>query len=297
MKKSRPVIETRNGTPTEEGAGVRLRRVFGFTAPETFDPFLLFDDFRSDTPAEYVAGFPWHPHRGIETITYVTAGTVEHGDSLGNKGAIGTGDVQWMTAGGGIVHQEMPKGDARGRMHGFQLWANLPAREKMGEPRYRGILAAEIPTVRFGDDAIARVISGTMLGVRGPVTEVAVDPLYLDVELGQGAEVRIPVPETHNAFAYATGGSGTFGDAGRVFADRELARFGAGDHVVAQAGEAGFRFLLAAGVPLREPIAWRGPIVMNTQAQLDEAFREYRAGTFLKHAKGTPSGAGAPKRP
>lgn len=286
MNRVRPVLATLRGRPIEEGAGVRLRRVFGFTAPETFDPYLLFDDFRGDDPADYIAGFPWHPHRGIETITYVTAGTVEHGDSLGNGGVIGPGDVQWMSAGSGIVHQEMPKGDARGRMHGFQLWANLARKEKMSEPRYREIKAAEIPVARPAPGVVARVVCGRLFGAEGPVREVGVDPLYADIEVAQGGRVTIPVPAGRSAFAYVFEGRGRFGGGEEEHADRDLARFGPGDEVTVEASEPGMRFLLVAGRPLGEPVAWRGPIVMNTKEELDLAFREYREGTFLKHGRG-----------
>jgi redox-sensitive bicupin YhaK (pirin superfamily) len=262
-----------------EGAGVHLHRAFGFGNTSDFDPFLLLDDFRSDTPEEYLAGFPWHPHRGIETITYVLAGTVEHGDSIGNRGVIGTGDIQWMTAGSGIIHQEMPQGDAAGRMYGFQLWANLPASLKMTAPRYQGVLAADVPLVRDNDGMEVRIVCGRFGNTAGPVEGVAADPTYLDVSIPAGITKTFPVDAAHNAFAYVFSGSGEFG----VHADnRCLVLFDGGDEVTVQAGTQGVRFLLVAGKPLHEPVAWNGPIVMNTQSELRQAFRELEEGTFLR---------------
>jgi quercetin 2,3-dioxygenase len=288
----RPIKRLSQSRPTLEGAGVHLRRAFGFGDTTEHDPFLLLDDFRSDVPEHYRAGFPWHPHRGIETITYVLAGSVEHGDSLGNRGSIGPGDVQWMTAGGGIVHQEMPQGDAEGRMYGFQLWANLPAALKMAAPRYQDIKAADIPEARDGGGTRARVICGTLWGTTGPVTGVAADPIYLDVTVAARGHAAIPAPASRQAFAYVFDGSGGFGEAGDPVANRTLVLFGDGDEVVAHAGDDGLRFLLCAGKPLREPVAWRGPIVMNTQEELELAFRELHEGTFLKGG----NGAGQPER-
>jgi redox-sensitive bicupin YhaK (pirin superfamily) len=283
-----------------EGAGVQLRRAFGFGNTSEFDPFLLLDDFRNDNPEAYLAGFPWHPHRGIETITYVLAGTVEHGDSLGNRGRMGAGDVQWMTAGRGILHQEMPKGDQQGRMHGFQLWSNLPSSLKMTAPRYQDITAAEIPEVTDDDGTKVRVVVGDFWGKKGPVDGVAADPRYLDVSVPPGQRKRLAIDRTLNAFAYVFAGSGTFRDASQPrgvlteevgvdapprleeTGNRSLVLFDRGDEIVVQAGDEGIRFLLVSGKPLEEPVAWRGPIVMNTQEQLQQAYSELRAGTFIK---------------
>ncbi len=288
----RPVKRVIPATPTREGAGVHLRRAFGFSNTSDFDPFLLLNDFRNDNPAHYSAGFPWHPHRGIETITYVLAGTVEHGDSLGNRGAIAAGDVQWMTAGSGIVHQEMPKGDPQGRMHGFQLWANLPACLKMTAPRYQEMKAAEIPVVTEDDGAQASIICGRFWGARGPVDGIAADPMYLDISIPPGKRRTLPIETTRHAFAYIFEGSGVFGNAstpqpvrleggGVEAGNRSLVLFDRGDEVTVESGESGIRFLLVSGQPLEEPVAWRGPIVMNTQEQLRQAFDELEKGTFL----------------
>jgi quercetin 2,3-dioxygenase len=298
----RPVKRIAKSTPTMEGAGVKLHRAFGFGTTSEFDPFLLFDDFRNDRPADYQAGFPWHPHRGIETITYVLAGTVEHGDSLGNKGKMGAGDVQWMTAGSGIMHQEMPKGDDRGRMHGFQLWANLPSSLKMTAPRYQDIRAAVIPEVTDDDGTRVRVITGDFWGKKGPVEGVAADPRYLDVFVPPGKRKTLPVEVGRHAFAYVFEGSGTFSGTSQPFGvlteketpagetlvreqtgNRSLVVFDAGDEVTVQAGEEGIRFLLVSGKPIEEPVAWYGPIVMNTQTELEQAVSELRSGTFIKH--------------
>ncbi len=286
--------------PTLEGAGVRLARAFGFEDPTEFDPFLLLDDFRNDRPEDYLAGFPWHPHRGIETITYVLSGTVEHGDSLGNHDHIGPGDIQWMTAGSGIVHQEMPKGDDQGRMHGFQLWANLPSSLKMTAPRYQGIRAADIPTVIDDDGSLARVVCGQFWGKRGPVDGIAADPVYVDLSIPAGQRKVIPIETTRHAFAYVFEGSGTFRDASQpqrmptdwvggagpsdatAAENRSLILFDRGDEIIVQAGEKGIRFLLVSGQPLREPVAWQGPIVMNTQEELQQASEDLQQGTFLK---------------
>jgi redox-sensitive bicupin YhaK (pirin superfamily) len=296
----RPVKRLAKSKPTMEGAGVRLRRAFGFGATADYDPFLLLDDFRNERPEDYLAGFPWHPHRGIETITYVLAGTVEHGDSMGNRGVIGTGDVQWMTAGSGIIHQEMPKGDADGRMHGFQLWANLPASLKMTEPRYQEIPAKDIPLATDDDGTQARIVCGSLWGKRGPVDQVAIEPTYLDVSVPPGKRRSLPVETTRHAFAYVFAGDGKFCNAGEPLSvptepagwadskppaaadDRTLVLFDRGDEVSVQAGERGIRFLLVSGKPLAEPVAWYGPIVMNTQEQLKQAFAELERGTFLK---------------
>ena len=278
----RSVKRTAKSKPTIEGAGVHLRRAFGFGEPSEFDPFLLLDDFRSDSPAEYLAGFPWHPHRGIETVTYVLAGTVEHGDSMGNSGVIGAGDVQWMTAGSGIIHQEMPKGDEAGRMHGFQLWANLPATLKMTAPRYQEVKAADIPEVKEANGVNVRIVCGEYSGVKGPVSSIAAEPVYLDVYVPPGLQKIIAVDPSRNAFAYVFAGEGKFGDSSGA-ENRSLVRFGDGDEVAVQAGGDGIRFLLVSGRPLREPVAWQGPIVMNTREELRQAFEELDNGTFLKH--------------
>ncbi len=290
--------------PTVEGAGVRLKRVFGNHEVPQLDPFLLLDDFRSNDPAEYVRGFPWHPHRGIETITYVLAGDVEHGDSLGNRGVISSGDVQWMTAGSGIIHQEMPKGDREGRMWGFQLWANLPARHKMMDPRYREVKRDDIPEATTAEGATVRVVCGEVAGVRGPVREIVTEPEYLDVSIPARSSFRHPVKAGHTVFAYVFEGEGYFDperdpyareDVGEsyfdmerpcVCGDRTVVLYGPGDTVAVSTEERPVRFLLVSGRPLGEPIAWYGPIVMNTQAELRVAFREYEQGTFVKHARG-----------
>ena len=296
----RPVKRIVKSTPTMEGAGVKLHRAFGFGETSELDPFLLLDDFRNDVPADYLAGFPWHPHRGIETITYVLAGSVEHGDSMGNQGSIGAGDVQWMTAGSGIIHQEMPKGDQAGQMHGFQLWANLPSSLKMMEPRYQEVKSADIPVVTDDDGTQARIVCGTFWGKSGPVIGVAADPLYLDITVPPGKRKALPIETTRHAFAYVFSGSGKFCNASAPLVvptegvkwldttppseadNRSLVLFDQGDEVVVQAGEDGIRFLLVSGKPLEEPVAWYGPIVMNTQEELQQAFEELREGTFLK---------------
>lgn len=268
--------------PTIEGAGVHLHRVFGFAEVPRFDPFLMLDDFRSDTPEHYRRGFPWHPHRGIETITYVTRGKVEHGDSLGNRGVIASGDVQWMTAGSGIIHQEMPKGDPDGRMHGFQLWANLPAAQKMMAPRYRGIRAEEIPEVALEDGVTVRVIAGSIGGARGPVDDIVIDPEYFDCLVPAGRTFVHRTQPGYTAFIYVIDGSGI--TVGEPLENGTLVLFDEGNHLsVSAATDRPLRFLLLTGKPLREPVAWRGPIVMNTTDEVELAFREYQAGTFIKH--------------
>jgi len=299
----RPIKRITQSTPTMEGAGVKLRRAFGFGETAETDPFLLLDDFRNDRPQDYLAGFPWHPHRGIETITYVLSGTVEHGDSLGNRGILGSGDVQWMTAGRGIMHQEMPQGDQQGRMHGFQLWANLPSSLKMTAPRYQDIKHAEIPDVVDDDGTRVRVVCGEFWGKRGPVEGVAADPHYLDVFVPPGLRKTLKVETERHAFAYVFEGSGSFRAASQpqgvltehqvdgndvvvreTVGDRSLVLFDSGDEVTVQAGEQGIRFLLVSGKPIQEPVAWYGPIVMNTQAELKQAVAELREGTFIKRA-------------
>jgi redox-sensitive bicupin YhaK (pirin superfamily) len=301
LRAVKQILETK---PTMEGAGVKLQRAFGFGKTKEFDPFLLLDDFRNENPADYLAGFPWHPHRGIETITYVLAGEVEHGDSLGNKGKMTSGDVQWMTAGRGILHQEMPRGDANGRMHGFQLWANLPAAHKMTDPRYQDIPSKAIPEVTEDDGTHARIICGEFWGKRGPVegiaTESSVAASYVDISVPPGKRRRIKVETTRNAFAYVFAGAGTFRDASAPQAvltesgvdpnaqpvydakNHSLVLFDRGDEIVVQAGPEGIRFLLVSGKPLEEPVAWYGPIVMNTQAELNQAVHELQTGKFIR---------------
>src|SRR6185436_18407494 len=271
----RPIREIIETQPTMEGAGVRLRRAFGFGKTSEFDPFLLLDDFRNDNPADYLAGFPWHPHRGIETITYVLAGSVEHGDSLGNKGKMTAGDVQWMTAGSGILHQEMPKGDPQGRMHGFQLWSNLPSSLKMTKPRYQDIAAKDVTEITDDDGTHVRVICGEFWVKKGPVEGVAAEPRYLDVFVPPGRLKRLEVDRSQHAFAYVFAGSGVFRDASQPQSvlneltggmergspetgNRSLVLFDAGDEVTVQAGEQGIRFLLVSGKPIEEPVAWYG---------------------------------------
>ncbi|WP_417626425.1 pirin family protein [Pararhodobacter aggregans] len=312
----RPVTKTVKAQPTMEGAGVHLHRAFGFGDPDESDPFLLLDDFRNDSPALYKRGFPWHPHRGIETITYVLEGTVEHSDSLGNKGKLGPGSVQWMTAGRGILHQEMPLGNAKGQMHGFQLWANLPASLKMTKPRYQDVQGSEIETVVDDDGTSVRVITGKFWGKRGPVDGIAADPLYLDVSVPPNTRKVLPVDTYANTFAYVFAGGGLFRDAshpegvlvekefdGRelnlrdMTGNRTLVRFGTGNEIVVNSGPEGIRFLLVSGQPIREPVAWHGPIVMNTRAELEKAFRELNNGTFIRQPGSDNRGGGRNDRP
>lgn len=281
--KNRKVHTIIKSKPTLEGAGVHLKRAFGFAEAPRFDPFLMLDDFRSDNPGHYLKGFPWHPHRGIETITYMLGGLVEHGDSMGNKGVIHTGDVQWMTAGSGIIHQEMPKGDDKGYMGGFQLWANLPASHKMMHPRYRDVKSHQIPDVSPGPGINVRIICGEISGVRGPVTDIITEPEYLDVMLEANARYRHPVKTGFTALAYVMDGDAAFGDDSRRIEQGILAVLTDGDVISAKAGSEGGRFLLFTGKPIGEPVAWQGPIVMNTQQELSLAFEEYANGTFIKH--------------
>jgi hypothetical protein len=299
----RPVVETTKAKPAMEGAGVHLHRVFGFGDTTQTDPFLMMDDFRNDVPAHYERGFPWHPHRGIETITYVLEGEVAHGDSLGNNGVLGAGSVQWMTAGSGILHQEMPKGNAAGQMHGFQLWANLPSALKMTEPRYQDISGNDVPQIIDDDGTVVKIITGNFWGKAGPVDGIAADPLFLDVSIPPNGRKTLPVDTRANAFAYVFAGQGNFVDASMpvgvrvekevagqelnirdMTGNRTLVRFGNGDDVTVQAGPDGVRFLLIAGRPLQEPVAWHGPIVMNTQAELQQAMRDLQNGSFIKAA-------------
>jgi len=297
----RPVKHESIAQPHLEGAGVHLQRAFGFGDPALTDPFLMFDDFRNEREENYVKGFPWHPHRGIETITYVLAGSVEHGDSLGNKGILGAGDVQWMTAGSGIMHQEMPAGDAQGRMHGFQLWANLPSSLKMTAPRYQDITSSDIPVEIDDDGTAARIICGDFWGKSGPVDGIAAEPSYVDISVPPNRRKTFKVDAYRSAFAYIFAGSGTFRDASKpvgvlvekevagdelhirdMSGDRTLVVFDTGDEITVQAGEEGIRFLLISGKPIQEPVAWHGPIVMNTRQELVQAVNELRAGTFIR---------------
>nr|WP_321463181.1 pirin family protein [uncultured Cohaesibacter sp.] len=299
----RPIVSTAQALETMEGAGVRLHRAFGFHDPKQCDPFLLFDDFRGDDPEDYIRGFPWHPHRGIETITYVLNGTVEHGDSLGNHGSLGAGDIQWMTAGSGIMHQEMPRGNDKGQMHGFQLWANLPASLKMTAPRYQDVGAREIPQIIDDDGTSVKVVVGEFWGKRGPVDGIAADPLYLDIFVPAGLRKRFKIDTYRNAFAYVFEGAGKFDNSSKprgillekelmgeevnirdMSGNRTLINFGTGDEVEVLAGPQGVRFLLISGAPLQEPVAWHGPIVMNTKEEIHQAIRELRNGTFIKPA-------------
>jgi quercetin 2,3-dioxygenase len=314
----RPVKSIVQSKPTLEGAGVKLNRAFGFGDTTAFDPFLLLDDFRNDRPDDYLAGFPWHPHRGIETITYVLAGTVEHGDSLGNRGLLSDGDVQWMTAGSGIMHQEMPQGDAQGRMHGFQLWANLPSSLKMTAPRYQDVPGGELPEFIDDDGTRVRIVCGEFRGKKSPVDGIAADPRYLDISVPPGKCKTFKVEHDRHAFAYVFAGSGTFRESSQPFGvltekaddsardpekwapvfgqdhaqtklvrettgNRSLVLFDSGDEISVQAGDEGIRFLLVSGRPIEEPVAWYGPIVMNTQAELNQAVSDLRNGTFIKH--------------
>lgn len=299
----RPVKSTSLAQPFMEGAGVHLHRAFGFTDPSQCDPFLLFDDFRNDIPEHYEPGFPWHPHRGIETITYVLDGEVEHMDSLGNTGTLRGGDVQWMTAGAGIMHQEMPKPAPSGKMHGFQLWANLPGDLKMTQPRYQDVEAKEIPEITDDDGTRVRVIVGSFWGQTGPVDGIAADPQYLDVYVPAGVKKTLPVDAYRSAFAYVFEGAGAFAGASAprgvllekevmgeelnirdMSGNRTLIQFDTGDEITVQAGEEGIRFLLISGRPIQEPVAWHGPIVMNTRAELQQAFRDLQNGTFVRPA-------------
>jgi redox-sensitive bicupin YhaK (pirin superfamily) len=300
----RPVLEHRPAQPAIEGAGVRLHRAFGFRDPTELDPFLLFDDFRNERPEDYLRGFPWHPHRGIETITYVLAGSVEHGDSLGNRGTLGAGDLQLMTAGSGILHQEMPQGNARGQMHGFQLWANLPGHLKMTAPRYQDIKSADLPEIIDDDGTVVRVVIGSFWGRKSPVDGIAADPQYLDISVPAGVRKTFKVDTYRRAFAYVFAGTGRFADASRptgvllekevmgeevnirdLSGNRTLIRFGTGDEVTVTAGPEGVRFLLISGAPIEEPVAWHGPIVMNTQDELRQAMSDLRNGTFIRPAQ------------
>ncbi len=283
MEKNRKVRRTFQSQPTLEGAGVKLKRAFGFYEVNEFDPFLLFDDFRSNNPKDYIKGFPWHPHRGIETITYILRGKVAHGDSMHNSGVIGPGDVQWMTAGSGIIHQEMPEGDENGHMWGFQLWANLPSTHKMMPPRYRDVKNAQIPEITLENDVKIRIVSGEINGVKGPVQDIVVDPEYLDVTIPVETEFIHPTKPGHTVFAYVIDGSAAFTEEkNSLLANTSLVLFDDGNQVTISTKGEPVRFLLLSGKPIREPVAWYGPIVMNTQQELRLAFEEYNNGTFIK---------------
>jgi hypothetical protein len=300
MTTIRKIRKAYKSKPTIEGAGVHLHRAFGFGDTRTFDPFLLLDDFRNDDPSQYTPGFPWHPHRGIETITYMLHGRVEHGDSMGNKGVIAAGEVQWMTAGSGILHQEMPEGDPDGRMYGFQLWANLPRTNKMMVPRYQEIKDNQIPIVTLAGGVSVRVICGEVAGVRGPVQDIVIDPQYLDITIPAKTHFTFPTPPGYTVFAYIIDGKATFCDAqdpfvyeregsnyfdtenDRRLGDRTLIVFEDGEQIVVDTEDNLVRFLLISGRPIREPVAWYGPIVMNTESELRQAFEELEKGTFIK---------------
>jgi redox-sensitive bicupin YhaK (pirin superfamily) len=300
MSQTRKIHKTIKSKPTVEGAGVHLHRAFGFGDTRTFDPFLLLDDFRNDHPGQYAPGFPWHPHRGIETITYVLRGQVEHGDSMGNRGAITAGDIQWMSAGNGIIHQEMPEGDLEGRMYGFQLWANLPRTHKMMDPRYQEVKSERIPEVSLEGGVRVRVICGEVAGVRGPVENIVIDPQYLDITVPAKTRFTFPTPPGHTVFAYVFDGKATFCEEEDPFAyereganyfdiehdrwqgDGMLVVFEDGEQIVAATEDYPVRFLLISGRPIREPVAWYGPIVMNTESELRQAFEDLEKGTFIK---------------
>lgn len=304
MGQTRKIDKVLKSKPTIEGAGVHLKRAFGFSEAPTFDPFLLLDDFHSDNPEFYLKGFPWHPHRGIETITYVLNGAVEHGDSMGNAGVIDSGDVQWMTAGSGIIHQEMPKGGPDKLMWGFQLWANLPAAQKMMEPRYRDVLSAQIPEVSLENGTRVRIVCGEVKGIRGPVQDIVIEPEYVDVTVPPKSSYHHPVQRGHTVLAYVVAGNAYFSDENDPFSyevtganyfdmqrnpiigAENVLFFGDGDEVAISTDEEPVRFLLVSGKPLGEPVAWYGPIVMNTQAELQQAFKDYQEGTFIKHDAG-----------
>ena len=280
MPEHRPVKLKLQRQPVTEGAGVRLNRLFGHAEAPALDPFLLLDDFRSDRPEDYLKGFPWHPHRGIETITYVLKGDVAHGDSLGNRGTISSGDVQWMTAGSGMIHQEMPKGDKNGSMHGFQLWANLPAARKMISPKYRDITADQVPEITLAGQVRVKIIAGTVDGVSGPVDDIVIEPAFLDCQVPAGVLFSHGVDPAHTVFIYVIGGRGRTG--GIEIQNGDLVLYDSGDRLTVSAAEVPLRFLLLSGRPLNEPVAWRGPIVMNTSQELETAFQEYRNGGFIK---------------
>jgi redox-sensitive bicupin YhaK (pirin superfamily) len=282
MTRVRKVERILSAYATVEGAGVRLHRAFGYYEVPQFDPFLMLDDFRSPRPEDYRAGFPSHPHRGIETVTYMLNGCIEHADSMGNAGSVNAGDVQWMTAGSGIIHSEMPQ-PVNGRMGGFQLWVNLPRAHKMMNPRYQEIRSADIPKKSPRPGVTINVICGQVNGVKGPVKEIVADPQFLDITLSPDTTISHPVKEGYTAFAYVISGEGTFDtEEGYRISNRDLILFNDGSSIWARSFDKGFRFLFISGKPIREPVAWRGPIVMNTPEEIREAFREYDEGTFIK---------------
>ena len=300
MSSVRKIRKAFKSVPTIEGAGVHLKRAFGFSEVPMFDPFLLLDDFRSDVPEQYLPGFPWHPHRGIETITYMLEGKVEHGDSMGNKGVINPGSVQWMTAGSGIIHQEMPKGDRRGVMGGFQLWANLPRTHKMIDPRYRGIEAADIPDVELKNGVKIKIVCGTVTDTRGPIKDIVIDPEYLDISVPAHTTYSHPTKKDHTVFAYVIDGNGyfcqekdpfTYEMRGKNYFDLQreplagdgtLLLFEEGNELIISTENDSIRLLLVSGKPIHEPVAWYGPIVMNTRKELQIAIEEFQQGTFIK---------------
>ncbi len=300
MNETRTISRVIKNKPVVEGAGVNLKRVFGFSEKPLLDPFLLLDDFRSDNPADYKKGFPWHPHRGIETITYMLEGNIEHGDSLGNRGTIGSGDLQWMTAGSGIIHQEMPRGDRGGRMYGFQLWANLPSASKMMAPRYQEVKKDAIPEVELEGGVTVRVISGKVRDTRGPVRDIITDPEVLDITIPHNSNLTHPVKKGYTVFAYVIEGTAHFCHkkhslpyeiSGRSYFDMKtdpqieegtLVLYDDGDNIKIHTEESSVRFLLVSGKPIKEDVAWHGPIVMNTMDELRDAFHEYDMGTFVK---------------
>jgi len=304
MTETRKIAKVYKSKPTIEGAGVHLKRAFGFSQLPSFDPFLMLDDFRADTPDHYLLGFPWHPHRGIETITYMLEGTVEHGDSMGNKGVIAPGDVQWMTAGSGVIHQEMPRGNSSGSMGGFQLWANLPRTHKMMDPRYREIKSGQVPEVELDNGTRVRIICGKVHGQTGPVRDIITDPEYLDVTIPSRSEFVYPTVQNHTVLSYVIEGKGYFCTEKKPFSyDQEgvnyfdmtrdpllgngdLVLFHEGDQIIVSTEQDPVRFLLMTGRPIREPIAWYGPIVMNTNEELRTAFEEYNNGTFVRKQTG-----------
>jgi redox-sensitive bicupin YhaK (pirin superfamily) len=306
MSMVRKIKKILKSKPTIEGAGVHLKRAFGYYQVPLLDPFLLLDDFHSDNPHDYIKGFPWHPHRGIETITYMLKGEVEHGDSMGNKGTIHAGDIQWMTAGSGIIHQEMPKGRKDGAMWGFQLWANLPASHKMMDPRYRDVKVDSIPEIALDNGTKIKIICGNVNGVRGPVKDIMIEPEYLDIAVQPKSSFKHRVKTGHTVFAYVIEGAGYFDEVRDPYAyeieganyfdlnrdclinNESLVIFNDGNEVSVSTGDKPVRFLLISGKPIGEPVAWYGPIVMNTQEELKTAFEEYRNGTFIKSLGGRP---------
>ncbi|MCX6249793.1 MAG: pirin family protein [Bacteroidetes bacterium] len=282
MESTRKIDRIIKGQATSDGAGVKLTRILGHNTQDILDPFLMLDFFGSDNPDDFMAGFPWHPHRGMETVTYMLDGKVEHSDSMGNSGVIGKGDIQWMTAGSGIIHQEMPKYEG-GRMYGFQLWVNLPSASKMISPRYQDIPASRVPVVELENKTRVKVLAGTFQGVRGPVENIIADPEYFDVEMPENAELVVPAAPDHTVFAYLYEGTAAFDDNNKdQLHAGEGAIFGSGDHILVKTGASGVRFILIAGKPIGESIAWHGPIVMNTDEEIDIAFRELKNGDFIK---------------